>query len=156
MAIILEKGKIEDADMIREAQRICFLPLLEKYHDDDFNPCNESLESIQNSIINHYFYKIFYDRTFAGGIYVHENPDPKHFKLHTLFILPELQGRGVGQKAIEEVEKIHSQAIEWVLETPHDLKRNHHVYEKYGYKRTGVEEKINDKLTLIHYKKEVI
>jgi len=95
------------------------------------------------------------DDKFAGAIYVHENPDIQHFKLHTVFILPEYQGLGLGQKAIDYVEEQHSEAFEWELETPHDLMRNYHIYEKKGYKRTGIEFIVNDNLTLIHYRKTI-
>jgi len=33
---------------------------------------------------------------------------------------------------------------------------NRHVYEKAGYIFTGKTEKINDKLTLVYYQKEII
>lgn len=45
--------------------------------------------------------------------------------------------------------------MEWVLETPHDLEKNHHLYYKMGYVKTGKIEKINDKLTNEHFKKEI-
>jgi GNAT superfamily N-acetyltransferase len=112
--IRVERAKLEDAELILQGQQKSFLPLLERYQDHDVNPCNEKLESIQKSIIEHYFYKILVDEKFSGAIYVHENPDDLHFKLHTIYILPEYQNRGIGQKAIEYVEKIHSCALEWV------------------------------------------
>jgi len=53
----IERAKLEDAELILEGQRKCFLTLLERYQDHDLNPCNEKLESIQKSIIEHYFIK---------------------------------------------------------------------------------------------------
>jgi len=152
----IERAKLEDAKLILEGQRKCFLPLLERYQDHDLNPCNEKLESIQKSIIEHYFYKILVDGKFSGAVYVHENPDKLHMKLHTIYVLPEYQNLGVAQKAIEYVEKIHNCAVEWVLETPHDLEKNHHLYEKMGYVKTGKTEKINDRLTIVHFKKDIM
>ncbi|NLL05728.1 MAG: GNAT family N-acetyltransferase [Clostridiaceae bacterium] len=156
MEIRFERAKLEDAELILQGQQKSFLPLLERYQDHDVNPCNEKLESIQKSIVEYYFYKIFADEKFSGAIYVHENPDDIHFKLHTIYVLPEYQNLGIGQKAIEYVEKIHSCAVEWVLETPHDLKRNHHLYEKMGYVKTGKTDKINDNLTIVHFKKKTM
>jgi GNAT superfamily N-acetyltransferase len=132
MDITLEQAKLEDAELILAGQRMCFLPLLERYQDHDFNPCNEKITSIQDSILNHYFYKILLNERFVGAIFVHENPDKLHFKLHTIYVLPEYQNKGVGSRAIDLVEKKHNDAIEWFLETPHDLRRNHHLYEKKG------------------------
>ena len=45
--------------------------------------------------------------------------------------------------------------MEWVLETPHGLEKNHHLHDKMGYVKTGKTEKINDKLTIEHFKKEI-
>lgn len=153
MEIRLERAKLEDAELILQGQRKCFLPLLERYQDHDMNPCNEKLESIQKSIAEHYFYKILVGDEFSGAVYVHKNPDELHFKLHTIYVLPKYQNLGIAQKAIEYVEKVHSSAVEWDLETPHDLKKNHHLYEKMGYVKTGRTEKINDNLTIVHFKK---
>ncbi|HYE80955.1 MAG TPA: GNAT family N-acetyltransferase [Clostridia bacterium] len=155
MNIAFKRAILQDAEMIQKGQIRCFGGYLNKYHDDEANPCNESLESIRNSIMNQFFYKILADDKFAGAIYVHENPDAQHFKLHTVFILPEYQGLGLCQKAIDYIEEQHSEAFEWELETPHDLTRNHHVYEKKGYRRTGIEFKVNDNMTLIHYRKSI-
>jgi ribosomal protein S18 acetylase RimI-like enzyme len=156
MDILLERAKLEDAELILDGQRRCFLPLLERYQDHECNPCNEKIESIKNSILNHYFYKILLNGNFVGAIFVHENPDQLHFKLHTFYILPEYQNMGIGNKVIDLVEEKHSQAVEWVLETPHDLNRNHHLYEKKGYKRTGREDKATDNLIIVHYQKSLI
>ena len=61
----------------------------------------------------------------------------------------------LGGTTIEYVEKIHNCAMEWVLETPHGLEKNHHLHDKMGYVKTGKTEKINDKLTIEHFKKEI-
>jgi len=45
----------------------------------------------KKSIIEHYFYKILVDGKFSGAVYVHENPDKLHMKLHTIYVLPEYQ-----------------------------------------------------------------
>jgi len=45
------------------------------------------------------------DGKFSGAVYVHENPDKLHMKLHTIYVLPEYQNLGVAQKAIEYVKK---------------------------------------------------
>lgn len=152
--VIVERAKLEDAELILEGQKKCFLPLLERYQDHDVNPYNEKLESIQKNIVEHYFYKILADGKFAGAVFVHKNPDLLHFKLHPIYVLPEYQNLGIAQKAIQCVEKIHSNVVEWELETPHDLERNHHLYEKMGYKKTGKTVKINDNLTIVYFKKQ--
>jgi hypothetical protein len=53
-------------------------------------------------------------------------------------------------------EDIFSDAKAWVLETLEDMPDNRHVYEKLGYRFTGKTEKINDKLTIVFYKKPLL
>ena len=68
------------------------------------------------------------------------------WKLRIIFIAPEFQGKGIAQKAIRLMEDIHLDITEWVLETPHDLFVNHHIYEKAGYIRTNEITPVNEKL----------
>lgn len=52
------------------------------------------------------------------------------------------------------VEEEFPSAVEWVLDTPHLNFRNHHFYEKIGYKKIG-QHQINEKLILIDYTKKI-
>jgi GNAT superfamily N-acetyltransferase len=74
------------------------------------------------------------------------------WKLRIIFILPEYQGKGIGQAAIKLMETMHSDVKEWVLETPHDLYMNHHIYEKAGYVRTDEIIPVNERLALVYYR----
>ena len=78
------------------------------------------------------------------------------YKLHIINVLPEYQGRGIGQEAIRLAEGLFPDAKSWCLETLEDMPNNRHLYEKAGYKFTGKTEKINDKLTLVYYQKDII
>lgn len=40
-AIILKLATVEDAQLLHKLQVEAFLPLYEKYHDDDMNPAKE-------------------------------------------------------------------------------------------------------------------
>lgn len=72
-----------------------------------------------------------------------------------MFILSEYQGKGIAQKAITLVEEMFPKAISWELATILEEKRNCYLYEKMGYKKTGVKKKLNENATLIFYKKVV-
>jgi GNAT superfamily N-acetyltransferase len=152
MDITLVSAGIEDAAMILEGQREAFMPSLERYRDGDMNPANEKLENIQRAIENEYFYKILADGAFAGALFLEREPDRQRLKLHTLYVLPVLQNRGIGGQAIDIAERLHADAAEWSLNTPADLLNNRHLYEKKGYKKRR-EAKINDALTLVYYTK---
>lgn len=50
--------------------------------------------------------------------------------------MQEFQGRGIAQEAIRLCEEIHGKKV-WKLETILQEKKNCHLYEKMGYRKTG-------------------
>lgn len=151
MNVTLVKASTEDAQAIWCGQREAFLPLLERYRDGDADPANEKLESIKDAIEQEYFYVILADGEFAGALMIEKNPDEKRLKLHTVYVKPALQSRGIAGRAIDIAEKLHA-PVEWTLNTPADLEGNRHLYEKKGYYLRGCL-KINERLTLAYYSK---
>lgn len=59
----------------------------------------------------------------------------------------------MAQKAIRAVEELHGNS-NWELDTILQEKANCYLYEKMGYYKTGKTEVINDKMTLVFYKKD--
>ena len=155
MTIKLIKANLFDSKKLLEIQKICFAPHLERYQDYDTNPSMACIDDIKWQIQNENFYKIFYDDIWVGSINIRKLGGIGNYKLHIINILPEYQGKSIGQMAIKMVEDIFSDAKSWVLETLEDMPNNRHVYEKAGYKFTGKKEKINDKLTLVFYEKNI-
>ena len=51
-----------------------------------------------------------------------------------------------------EIEKIHG-SDNWCLDTILQETGNCYLYEKLGYKKTGVTEKINDYMDIVYYEK---
>ena len=79
-----------------------------------------------------------------------------HYELSTIFVIPEFQNKGIGQKAILFIEQEFPDAKKWTLDTPSAATRNHYLYEKMGY--TKVNEMLIDKKTnlfLYFYEKMV-
>jgi len=156
MNVILVKADIEDSEKLLEIQKICFAPHLERYQDFDTNPALASLEKVKWRIQNENFYKILYGDIWVGSINIIKLDEVGNYKLHIINILPEYQGKGIGQIAIKKAEDIFSDAKTWVLETIEDMPDNRHVYEKVGYKFTGKAERINEKLTIVFYEKKIL
>ncbi len=73
-------------------------------------------------------------------------------RISPIFVLPAFQGQGIAQRVIQMCEEIHG-AENWELDTILQEPKNCHLYEKMGYRRTGEIKKINDRLTLVFYKK---
>jgi GNAT superfamily N-acetyltransferase len=160
MEIKLEKAIISDAKEIFNIQVESFMPLLKKYEDYKTNPANQTIDDILERINdtdeaeNNIFYKIMVVDNMVGAISVWQRKDTTEFNIGIVFIHPIYQGRGLAQKALTKVEEIFEQATSWKVNTVLEEKRNCYLYEKLGYIKDGENIKLNDKTTLIFYKKE--
>jgi len=154
MEIKLEKAVNADANSIFDIQVKAFHPLLDKYKDCDTNPANETIERVLARINNPNgdFYKILFDDILVGAICVYWREETQ-FWISPMFILPEYQGRGMAQKSIRLIEGLFPQAITWELRTILQEERNCYLYEKMGYKLEDWKHSLNEKATLVHYKK---
>ncbi|MDR2994594.1 GNAT family N-acetyltransferase [Bacillus cereus] len=156
MEIILEKAIETDAEVIFQMQIDSFSPLLNTYKDYETNPANETIEKTICRI-NHVdggFYKIIVDMNLVGAICISQKETPSKFWISPMFIHPNYQGKGIAQKTLTLIEEMFLEATSWELATILEEERNCFLYEKMGYKRTQLEKKLNNKTTLIYYKKE--
>lgn len=154
MEVRLEKATDKDARSIFDIQVKAFLPLLNKYKDYETNPANETVERVTTRINrpDGGFYKIYTDEELVGAICVFWKEDVQ-FWISPMFILPSYQGKRIAQQAVNSIEEMFPQAITWELATLLEEEKNCYLYEKLGYNRTGVSQKLNDHATLIYYKK---
>jgi GNAT superfamily N-acetyltransferase len=154
MEVRLKKAIDNDAQSIFDIQIEAFMPLLDKYKDYDTNPANETIDRVLTRINSPDggFYKILADNKLVGAICVFWKEDVQ-FWISPMFILPTYQEKGIAQKAIILIEEMFPQATSWELATILEEARNCYLYEKMGYNQTGDSKKINDKTTLIFYKK---
>lgn len=155
MNIKLTRADEGDSAKILEMQKICFAPHLERYQDFETNPSMATLEMIEEQVLNDNFFKIYLDDSWVGSLNIKKLEGAGNYKLHVINILPKHQNKGIGQVAIELVEKLFPDAKSWCLETLEDMPNNRHVYEKMGYKFTGQTEKVNDKLIIVFYEKRI-
>ncbi|MBE5106668.1 GNAT family N-acetyltransferase [Bacillus thuringiensis] len=156
MEITLEKATENDAAALFQMQIDSFNPLLNKYKDYKTNPANESIEKTILRI-NHPdggFYKIIVDSNLVGAICISQKDEHSKFWISPMFIHPSYQGKGIAQKVLILIEGMFPEVMSWELATILEEERNCFLYEKMGYKRTEVIKKLNDKTTLVYYKKE--
>lgn len=154
MKVEIVRAAETDAEQILQMQKAAYLPLLEKYRDFETSPACEPVEKIAERLrwAGVFYYWILADGERAGAFRVYDEKDGGTKRLSALFVLPELQNRGVAQKALLEAERIHG-GENWELTTILQEAGNCHLYEKLGYRNMGEAEKVNDKMTLIRYRK---
>lgn len=157
MEVSLFKATLDDAAKLHEIQVKAFMPLLEKYQDYETNPANESLEKVITRFNQPFtdYYLIKNLEVTIGGIRVIKM-DNESYRVSPIFILPEHQGKGIAQKVFAIIEKIYHNARSWELDTIMQEEGLCHLYEKIGYRKTGKTRKINEKITIVFYKKPQI
>jgi len=154
MKIQLKKANIDDCEKIHKMQTVGFKALLDKYQDFETNPGAETLEYIKMRFeypqIDHYFINVNNDS--VGYIRINKL-DESTCRLSQMFILPSYQGNGYAQQAIRQVELLNPQVTKWILDTILQEKKLCYLYEKMGYKRTGIVTNIKDGMDLVDYSK---
>ena len=151
----LLRAEEKDAELIQSMQMEAFETLLERYRDHDISPATESLEKIKWKITHpgSYYYLICAAGQIVGGIRVVDAGDGSRKRISPLYILPAHQGKGYGQAAILEAERIHGPR-HWQLDTILQEAGNCYLYEKMGYHRTGHQTVIKENMTIVDYEKD--
>ncbi len=136
--------------IIREA----YFPLLEKYHDEEENPANKTIENIQFDLKrnNSDAYFLMLDEMPIGYVRVGQRAKGE-FSIADLAILPQYQGNGYAQFFLKEIEKMYSIAEKWSLVTIKEEKKDCHLYEKLGYVQKGVLQEVNKDMHFVLYVK---
>ena len=143
----------QDAETLWKMQVEAFQDLYEKYQDTETSPATETIDKIQMRLNQTftYYYFIEVDHITVGAIRVVDKKEGAK-RISPIFIMSKYRKKGYAQKAIQLVEEIHGDS-EWELDTILQEKGNCYLYEKLGYLQTGKTEMINDKLTLVSYRK---
>lgn len=145
----------KDAECLHKLQIEAFMPLYEKYHNDATSPAKESLETITKKIVddNSDFYFILFNGEKAGAVRVKWHKGQKVHKnvnwISPIFVIPKFQNKGIASNVIKQLFDIYPNTIEWWLSTIKQEEKNCHLYEKYGFVRTGDEIVVNENMTLV-------
>ncbi len=151
----------EEALVLHRLQVEAFLPLYEKYHDDETSPAKENLQRITDKITedNSDFYFIEYNSEKVGGVRVRYHQGEKVLEnvnwISPVFIIPEFQNKGIATCVIEKLFKLYPDAEEWRLDTIKQEPGNCHLYEKCGFVKSGEDIIVNENMTLVKYVKKI-
>lgn len=144
-----ERAVAGDANMLITVQNAAF-------HDDflAYGECpayQEPLAEMERQIQTRIVYKILDDTTVIGDIIARKLEEGKYY-LRVLCVAPAYQNQGIGQKALDFLFREYHDAVSWELITPHKSIRNHHLYEKMGFRKID-EHRQSPSLVLFAYRK---
>ncbi|WP_194945110.1 GNAT family N-acetyltransferase [Shewanella sp. TC10] len=143
----------EDALLLKNLAVDAFQADFEQY--GSFPPHIESTPWHQLSIESGHYYIIKYGSQNAGGILL----VPKSLtevEVKYFFIVPEFQDKHIGSDTIALLEQRYSDVRSWSLVTPYKAFRNHHFYQKLGYKKIGeIQPEPNENFWLFEYQKSI-
>lgn len=128
------RATVEDLDDYMKAKIDAFSDDVDLY---GFGPTGyDDFEKERENILHYPTYKMVLDDVIIGGITCSDLGNGL-FWLGGIYIDKQHQNMGIGAKAITFIEKEFPQAKRWKLHTPYKNYRNHHFYEKMGYKKVG-------------------
>ena len=156
MEIKLVRAGEEDARRLWEMQVEAFAEMYHKYRDTQTSPAAEPVSRTVQRLKHPftYYYYIQEGKTVVGAVRVIDGKEPGQAKrISPIFVMPPYRNRGIAQRAIAEAERLHGDAG-WELETILQEKGNCHLYEKMGYRQAGETRAVNDRMTLVFYKKD--
>ncbi|ACV61560.1 protein of unknown function UPF0157 [Desulfofarcimen acetoxidans DSM 771] len=158
MNIALQPAATVDAEAMAAIQKKAFKRLYDIYHDEG-NPFLRGVDEIMHWLErpNWKVFKIFADGILVGSIAACErNGRPGECYLARLYVLPEMQGKGIASRAVLLCESKFPNASHWSLDFPADQPANRRCYEKAGYWDTGeTREQSEGKITLALYEKRI-
>ena len=107
----------DDAELIHKMKYEAFLPLYERYHDDETSPAKEDVEKVIRQLQEDTtdYYLINYQGNNVGAVRIRKKPDQMIY-ISPLFILPEYQNKGIGFVVIQLLFSKYSQAVTWRLD----------------------------------------
>ena len=158
MNIEIIPATVDDAKVLADIQKKAFKRLYEIYHDEG-SPYLRGADEIIRwfEYPNLRVYKIIADDVLCGGVAFYErNGMPGVYYLARIYILPEMQGKGVASTAILLCEKTVDNAVSWRLDFPVEQIANRRCYEKAGYTDTGERrEQSGGAITLAYMEKTI-
>lgn len=130
--ITVNRAKIENSKVLMSIKKSAFEEEIELYGvvPPNFDSLQHQIKTIEGK---HYF-TILKDETIIGGACVIDKGNDK-YELGSLYIDKKHQNKGFGSTALKLINDEFPHAKKWTLETPFRSYRNHHFYEKHGYKK---------------------
>lgn len=152
----LVRADAGDAEAIHRMKHEAFWPLYQRYHDDATSPALELLSKVKAQLAAPAsdWWLIQHKGKTAGAMRIVRERTETGLpccRISPLFILPPLQGQGVGQSALLAAFALYPEAAQWRLSTILQEHGNCHLYEKLCFRQTEVEASPYPGMDLAYY-----
>jgi ribosomal protein S18 acetylase RimI-like enzyme len=140
----------DDATQILALQKLCFQSQAMLYKDFGMPPLTQTVESLEKDIRTQTVLVARNGGEIIGSVRARMIDGACH--IERLIVHPELQGRGLGTRLMQEIEARFPAAERYELFTGHRSEGNLRLYNSLGYKRFA-ETTESQRLTLIRLEK---
>lgn len=149
--MIIEIAEKRDLEEILAIQKLSFWSEGELYDDFSLPPLLQTLDEIMADFDSQLFLKAVTEGEIVGSVRGYMRNGICY--VGRLVVRPDFQGRGIGTRLMDEIERRFSDAERYEVFTGYLSEKPLQLYEKRGYERFRTE-KINSRLTLVYLKKE--
>ncbi|MGB2600181.1 MAG: GNAT family N-acetyltransferase [Candidatus Omnitrophota bacterium] len=143
MDIELKQARIADAEEVLALQKLAFQSESPAYSRCTIPPLAETLERITKELKDKRVLKAMNGEKIVGSVRAYRWEGTRY--LEKLVVHPSFQGKGIGTRLMQEMEKLFADRVERIqLSTDYKNERNVFMYKKLGYKIYKTQKLSND------------
>jgi len=147
----IQKATVSDAEELLALQKRAYRSEAEIYNDFRLPPLVQALESMEEDFRNQVFLKALMDGGIIGSVRAYSKEGTCY--IGRLIVHPDFQGRGIGTRLMNEIEKIFCGCKRFELFTGDRSERNLRLYQKLGY-RMFKTAKVTDRTNIVFLEKK--
>ncbi len=149
--MILEKATVTDAAELLALQKLAYRSEAEIYNDYNLPPLVQTLKNMEEDFENQFFLKAVLEGKIIGSVRAHAKEETSY--IGRLIVHPDFQGRGIGTRLMNEIERVFDRCKRFELFTGEKSERNLYLYQKLGY-RIFMTAKISDQTNIVYLEKK--
>lgn len=149
--MIVANAEKADLSRILELQYAAYRSEAEQYENDRIEPLTQTLADLEAEFERKTILKAVLDGEIGGS--VRADAENGTCRIGKLFVRPDLQGRGIGKKLMEEIETRFAACERFELFTGSRSERNLAMYGKLGYRPFRTVQ-VNEHFGMVYLEKE--
>jgi ribosomal protein S18 acetylase RimI-like enzyme len=150
--ILVERATKSEAEEILALQKLAYRSEAEIYNDFRIPPLVQTLESIEKDFENQLFLRALMDGRIIGSVRAYSKEGACY--IGRLIVHPDFQNRGIGEKLMNEIERVFGTCQRFELFTGVRSEKNLYLYQKLGY-RIFKTANITDQTTIVYLEKKI-